>query len=198
MSQMKNHNGDENPGTRSALTRLLDQWIQAYAAAHGTLPVQPHDANWQSPCQTTAPDSDGNIHWRPVERQDPADFSGLERALEQPVHPDIKAYYGSFWSECIPATTTEGELTLIQIWNAEDFDRLIENIIGHAFAKSRIKAPLTLFFAHTDDDELILSVDNASGEVVLEHPGERPLRTVADTLAEFLTRLDPVVPKLES
>jgi len=129
-----------------------------------------------------------------VERQDTPDFSGLERALEQPVHPDIKAYYGSFWSACLQAKASEGELTLIQVWNDQDFDRLIENILGHAFAKSRIKAPLTLFFASTDDQELILSVDNASGEVVLEHPGARPLRSVAGTLAEFLARLDPVVP----
>ena len=196
MSLMKKPAVNEDESTRSTLTRLLAQWTQAYEAAHGTLPVQPYDPDWQSPCQIEPPDGAGNIQWQPVERHETPDFSGLERALEQPVHPDIKAYYGSFWSDCFQAKASEGELTLIQVWNETDFDRLIENILGHAFAKSRIKAPLTIFFASTDDEELILSVDNASGEVVLERPGERPLRSVAGTLAEFLARLDPVVPLL--
>ena len=85
----------------------------------------------------------------------------------------------------------EGGVTLIQIWNDRDFDRLVENTLGHAMAKQRIKAPLTLFIASTDEGELMLSVENDTGRVVLEEPGSLPIRDVSASLAEFLDRLQP-------
>ena len=55
-----------------------------------------------------------------------------------------------------------------------------------------MRAPFTVFFACTEpESELFLSVDNASGEVVLEAPGAKPLRTVAPSLTVFLRGLDP-------
>jgi len=81
---------------------------------------------------------------------------------------------------------------LIQIWSEDDFERLQANLIGHALAKSRAGLDLTAFIACTDEGELMLSVDNASGAVVLENPGEAPVRTVADSLAGFIDTLEPV------
>ena len=86
----------------------------------------------------------------------------------------------------------EGGVTLIQVWNDKDFDRLAENVLGHAMAKLRIKAPLTIFIASTDEGELMLSVENESGQVVLEEPGSLPIRVVSPSLAEFLDRLQPI------
>ena len=89
-------------------------------------------------------------------------------------------------------SAAEGGVTLIQIWNDSDFERLVENILGHAMAKQRIKAPLTIFIASTDEGELMLSVENETGRVVLEEPGSPPIREVSASLAEFLDRLQPV------
>ena len=136
------------------------------------------------------------ITWMPVDRSVCGNFKDVEHALELKLHPDVAAFYGSFWSSSIEAETEEGRLTLIQIWNQEDFDNLCGNLIGHALAKQRIGAPLTIFLACTDEDELILSLDNNTGEVVLEHPGERPLRVVETSLTGFLSRLNPVVEAL--
>ena len=85
-----------------------------------------------------------------------------------------------------------GHASLIQLWNQEDFDRLIENFIGHALAKRQLKEPLTLFIATTEaDSEYFLSIDNATGAVLLEEPGRPPLRQVEDNLETFLRRLTP-------
>jgi SecY interacting protein Syd len=125
------------------------------------------------------------------------DFAGLERALELPVHPDIKAYFGSFWSGGLEASAADGHVSLIMLWNPADADRLIENLIGHALAKRRARAPFTVFFACTEpDSDLFLSVDNASGAVVLEAPGAKPIRTVAASLTDFLRDLEPAPPGL--
>ena len=179
--------------TEAALGRLIERYIALCRQQLGSLPMQKHNPEWISPCQVGEPNAQGMIYWQPVERTISADFSGVERALETEIHPDIKSFYGSFWCEVLDAEAEEGGFTLIQVWNPDDFDRLCENILGHAFAKQRINAPLTIFFACTDEDDLILSVENDTGKVVLEHPGQLPIREVAASLPEFLNRVEAVV-----
>lgn len=176
---------------KSALERLLHRYVDHCRRVAGSLPTREHDPAWPSPCQVGLPDAEGRIQWEPRERRTAADFTGLEHALDEVLHPDIKAFYGSFWSAPIELVAEEGGLTLIQLWNEDDFGRLVENVIGHALAKRRIRAPLTVFIATADEDELMLSIDNTTGSVVLEEPGSFPLREVSPALAEFLDRLEP-------
>ena len=61
------------------------------------------------------------------------------------MHPDLVEYFSSYWSGGIETKSIEGHASLIQLWNKEDFDRLIENYIGHSLAKRRLKEPLTFF-----------------------------------------------------
>jgi SecY interacting protein Syd len=84
-------------------------------------------------------------------------------------------------------------VTLVQVWSDRDFDRLVVNLLGHALQKTRAKAELTLFIATTDEEELFLSVENASGRVLLESPGQPPVREVAPRLEDLLVRVDPVL-----
>lgn len=175
-----------------ALERLLNAFVAG--AAGGDLPRQPYDERWISPCQVGEPDADGTIAWRPVRRPVVAGWSGLERALETTVHPDVAAFYGSFWCDCIPVTADEGTATLVQVWNEDDFAALQENLIGHALQKMRRGESLTLFVACTDESDFNLCVDNETGAVVLERPGEPPSRQVAATLAELLARMEPLAP----
>lgn len=152
----------------------------------------PFDAQWRSPCELHQ-DTE-YTYWRPVPQETPVSFAGLENALECEIHPDIKAYYGSYWSGTLEADSEEGQVSLIQIWNAEDFDRLIANLIGHALAKQRLRQPLTIFFANTDpDSELFLSIDNGSGAILLEEPGRAPLRQVDPDISSFIGRLTPQI-----
>jgi SecY interacting protein Syd len=178
--------------TKTALDRLLLRYVENCQRVTGSLPLQEHDPAWPSECLVGEPDASGMIRWEPRERDDVADFSGLERALEIDIHPDIKSFYGSYWAGAIELEAEEGGVTLIQLWNNDDFDRLAENILGHAMAKQRVEAPLTIFIACTDEGELMLSVENDTGRVVLEEPGSLPIRTISPSLAEFLDRLNPV------
>lgn len=160
-----------------------------------------HDPQWRSPCEVGEPHAwpDGTqvVRWRPVARRYAEDFAGLEKALETTIHPDIKAYYGAFWSGGLEARASEGHVSLILLWNPADADRLVENLIGHAMAKQRARAPFSVFFACTEaNSELFLTVENDSGRVLLERPGRKPLRTVAESLAAFLSELEPASPFL--
>ncbi|MDA1073987.1 MAG: SecY-interacting protein Syd, partial [Proteobacteria bacterium] len=159
--------------------------------------VTPYDASWRSPCESgdpfNRPDQAGElIHWRPVARHGVDDFRGLEAALDIEVHPDIKAYFGGFWSAGLEACAPEGQVSLILLWNPEDADRLVENLIGHALAQRQAHAPFSVFFACTQpQSELFLSVRNDTGQVILEQPGRTPLRVVSETLAQFIDCLTP-------
>lgn len=174
---------------RAALDRLIDAWLARVRADTGGLPRQEYDPAWPSPCQVGPPDAEGMIRWQPVKRDRHADFSGLARALEVPIHPDFQVYYGSYWCDSFEVQAADGSLTLLQLWNQNDFERLIGNLLGHALAKQKARQPLTLFFACTDEEDLFLSLENHSGRILLERPGDPPVRELAPDLAAFLSGL---------
>lgn len=176
---------------RDLITNALAAFMDRALAATGKDYFEtPHDSAWPSPCELRI--VDGTSQWRPVAQEPPVDFSGVANALEVPVHPDICAYYGSFWADNLEAETTEGPVSLIQLWSPADFDRLVENLLGHALAKRRSKQSFTAFFATTEENpDLFLSIDNESGKVLLEEPGRAPLKVVDDNIVDFLDRLSP-------
>ena len=84
-------------------------------------------------------------------------------------------------------------MELIQLWNPEEFEHLIENVVGHFLQQQRFKQSFTFFFAVAElSSEITYSIDNVSGQVLEEVPGPRGGRTIiASDLAEFLARLQP-------
>ena len=187
--------GNNNPITplvSHPVADALANLLQQSCAAFGPLTTE-YDAQWRSPCELGAAfNTPPQICWQPVARTFGDDFAGLAQAFEVPIHPDIEAYYGAFWSANINATAASGDLLLLQVWNEQDRERLIENLIGHYLVQQRAKAPVSLFFACTEpDSDLILTVENATGAVLLERPGSQPLRQVSPSLTEFLQTLAP-------
>lgn len=184
-----------------AVAAALDAFVARYLAAFPRL-EDAFDPQWRSPCETgparSGPDGEQRVPWQPLRRHDPGDdFAGLERALEFPIHPDIKTYYGRYWSGGLEAEAADGHVSLLLLWNTDDAERLVENLIGHALAKRRARSPFTVFFACTEpDSDLFLSIDNETGQVLLEAPGRKPLRVVAESLAGFLDGLRPAAPQL--
>ncbi|MDX3773242.1 SecY-interacting protein [Chromatiaceae bacterium AAb-1] len=143
-----------------------------------------------SPCQQGEA-VDGQVHWKPVLQQPVADFSNVEQALELVLHPDITAFYSLYYGAGLAAEHPKGRLALLMVWNKDDLVRLQENIIGHILMKRRLKQQETVFFAVTDDDSIMLSVLNSTGEVFLEHTGKEVKEKLADNLADFISGLTP-------
>ena len=184
----------------SDVTDTLARFVSRYLEAFPDL-YEVFDADWRSPCELGDPavrrDGIEVVRWQPVARRYANDFAGLENALETDIHPDIKAYYGSYWSGGLEAEAPEGHVSLLFLWNEADGRRLVENLIGHSLAKRRARASFSVFFACTENDsELFLSVENDTGRILLERPGYKPIRTVADSLDAFLGTLEPRSPLL--
>jgi SecY interacting protein Syd len=178
------------------LPNVIDTFFEHYHKSFESL-ATPHDPQWPSPCEIGDPwtDDQGDawIKWQPVPRHSTADdFAGLESALEIAIHPDIKAHYGRYWSAHLEAEAPDGHVSLLYLWNQQDADRLVENLIGHAVACRHNRTPFSVFFACTEpDSDLFLTVNNDTGAVQLEAPGKKPLRTVSASLSEFMQRLVP-------
>ncbi|NMP16431.1 SecY-interacting protein [Thalassotalea sp. Y01] len=177
----------------SLLQKSLGQFAKGYAEFHqqktAKLPIIEHDDDWPSPCELGAIDGDGFISWQAVDIEDELSFDNVEKALELTLHNDIKEYFTAVYSEAIPCRCEQGELELLLAWNAKDFERLQQNLIGHVLMKRRLQQAETLFFAVTDQEEINLVIKNDNGEVWAEPVGLEPSKFVAKNLQEFIASL---------
>jgi len=163
----------------------------------GHLPIIERDEQWPSSCEQ-GPHNDSHNYWQPVlihnEKEKVVEvlsFANVESALNLELHQDVKTYFTTIFSSDIEAKCDEGKLSLLFAWNREDFDRLQENIIGHILMKQRLKQTETVFFAVTDEEDMIISIDNASGEVWVERVGCKPHKKLSNSLASFIAQLTP-------
>lgn len=182
------------------LVENLDSFINSYIDLVGNDNrelLTDFDADWLSPCLLASeaeladtPDGDKTT-WRPHLQSASSHLGDLAKALEIEIHPDLEALFCRYYSHDLPAVTERGELDILQAWNQDDFERLQKNLVSHVLMKRRLKQPETLFFATTDQEDFIISIDVASGNVVLEQVGKVPTEVLAHNLASFMETLRP-------
>ncbi|WP_199609310.1 SecY-interacting protein [Flocculibacter collagenilyticus] len=178
---------------KKALTDFYNRYEQMCKKEIGHWQQVQQDKDWPSPCEIAGTEKVNLIQWKPVEQTSANDFSNIESALGFTLHQDIKDFYGSFYADNVNAKHERGEMNLLGVWSDKDVERLQQNVIGHLMMKDKLKQSLTVFIGLTDEDDLILSVDNETGAVVLEYVGKEPHQTVASSLAEFIDDLEPVL-----
>tara|TARA_R110001583_G_C5655537_1_gene409183 strand:+ start:933 stop:1535 length:603 start_codon:yes stop_codon:yes gene_type:complete len=193
--------------TKTNLVEILQQfskqYVNKYQEVHSHLPKIEQDKEWPSLCEISGENgvtenttlSTGEVFWQPVniEKEQALTFDNVESALELSLHPDIKTYFTTLYSENLDATCEEGNLSLLFAWNKDDFQRLQENLIGHILMKQRLKQEETIFFAVTDEEDMIISIDNDTGSVWVEGVGCEPHKKLAESLTQFISKLVPRV-----
>lgn len=187
-----------NTNLAQALLAFAEQYITHHQKSNnGDFPSTEFDEEWLSPC-INEKINDDSCSWQPVSIEsliakevvaEPLTFANVEQALDLQLHPDIKTYFTTMFSESIDAECEDGGLSLLFAWNEDDFTRLQENIIGHIMMKQRLKQAETVFFAVTDEEDIIISLDNVTGEVWVERVGCKPHKKIADSLLALLNDL---------
>ncbi|MEI9483934.1 SecY-interacting protein [Enterobacter cancerogenus] len=177
--------------TANALTTFTTRYCDAWHAQQGTWPQSADLYGVPSPCIiTTLEDS---VLWQPKPFTVEQNVNAVERAMDLVVQPAVHAYYTAQFAGDMTARFADIALTLLQTWNEDDLQRVQENLIGHLVTQKRLKLSPTLFIATLDSELDVISVCNLSGEVVKETIGTRNRDVLAPSLADFLTRLEPVL-----
>lgn len=177
-----------NTSLTQTLLNFTSSFTEQYQNKHNQLPTVDKDEEWLSPCEQGAANENENF-WKPVIIEESLAFNNVESALDIVLNDDFKTYFTYIFSESIDATSEDGELSLLFPWSKDDFERLQQNMIGHIMMKQRLKQSITLFFAVTDEDDMIISVDNATGEVWVEQVGCQPHKKLANNITEFIEGL---------
>lgn len=171
-----------------ALDKFVRQYYQSYLQRLDE-PPRFYAQNQPSECVIKPATEEALVYWQPVLRSENGSFSNVESALELQLHSDIAEFYGRYYSGCLLFESKWGEGELIQPWNADDFDLLQQNIIGHLMMKRKLKQPLTWFIGVLGDGDIMLTVNNQTGVVAKEVPGEEQSEVLADSLEAFLEQL---------
>ena len=182
-----------NNSLNELVWNFSQDYLQAYQHRFEHLPITHQVEDWPSPCEQGIHEEEFSL-WHPIKLEETLTFNNVEAALEVTIHHDIKQYFTTMYSDSLDASCAEGDLSLLFAWSAEDFARLQENIIGHILMKTKLKQKLTIFFATTDDDNHIISLDHDTGEIWVEKVGCEPHKKIADTLVEFISQLAPRIP----
>ncbi|GGB38832.1 hypothetical protein GCM10011502_10130 [Oceanisphaera marina] len=156
----------------------------------GGIPLVEYDAAFSSPAELLPPQA-GKVGWQAWLRPEPGSFDNLANALDMPIHGDISAVFGHYYAGNIPACFKGLFLTLLQPWNEQDFERLQQNQIAHQLMMKKLKLPASWFLATGKEEQKLVTLNNASGEVQLERLGKGCIGVLAPNLSHFLRRLEP-------
>lgn len=171
--------------------KFVDSLVQASNETNMGM-ISEYDADFHSPCyRTDALVSGENVAWRPFVRPESGSMHNLEKALEIAIHEDIGLLFGRYFSLDLNAKTSRGALVILQALNESDYERLQKNLIAHVLMKRKLKQPETLFFALTDEEDVVLSVLPETSAVVLEVIGQPHKEVIAPSLSEFIETLEP-------
>ncbi|MFD1007749.1 MULTISPECIES: SecY-interacting protein Syd [Oceanisphaera] len=154
------------------------------------IPLVEHDEAYSSPAEQLPPQA-GKVGWQAWARPDPGHFDNVAHALAMPVHKDVSAVFGHYYAGNIEACFKGLFFTLLQPWNEQDFERLQQNQIAHQMMMQKLKLSASWFLATCRDEQKLVTLNNATGEVQLERLGKGSIGVLAPSLSEFLRQIEP-------
>lgn len=177
--------------TTEALKAFTQRYCDAWQQQAGSQPRSEALYGVPSPC-VIATENDAVV-WQPQPFSQPPTLEAVERAMGIVIQPPLHAFYTTQFAGDMTATFGERQLTLLQVWSPDDFQRVQENLIGHLVTQKRLKLSPTLFIGTLDSDLDVIAVCNLTGEVVLETLGTRNRTVLSASIASFLTHLEPLL-----
>lgn len=178
--------------TESALDKFIEDFVLLHQSSNEDTKIE-YDPKWPSACYQGHAEQGELVHWKPQRMDSSVGFNNIEDALSLKIHPDLVTYYTRYWSNNIDASAQRGNLQLLFAWNQDDLIRLQQNLVGHVLMKRRLKQPETLFIGLTDEEDFIISMENTTGQITLERIGLEPQEVLAESMADFLQNLTPVL-----
>lgn len=176
--------------TSLSLFALSERYLQAWQQHYQSLPICNDElAQLSSPCLVKLNGSAIPSYWQPVKIESTLTLFKVEQGVELTLHPDIHAFYGSQYSADMSVKWNHHSITLLQVWNEEDFEGLQQNIIGHLLTQQRLKFKPSVFIATTNSEWEVISICNLTGSVMLENISNNKREILSENVALFLSQL---------
>ncbi|WP_241575423.1 SecY-interacting protein [Rosenbergiella nectarea] len=175
--------------TSQHLSDFTQRYCQRWQQERQSAPLNDQLIGIDSPCLLAT--NENGITWQPQPFTLPKNLDSVSKGVDLVVQPSVVAFYTTQFAAEMPASFEGMPLTLLQVWNREDFTLLQQNLVGHLVMKRRLKHSPTLFIATTDDDSTIIAVNNLNGHVILETLGKKQDKVLAPSLCDFLQVLRP-------
>lgn len=156
----------------------------------GGITLIEHDADYPSPAEQL-PAQAGMVGWQAWRKPESSSFNNVGEALDITVHSNVSAFFGHYYAGNIESCFKGLFLTLLQPWNEQDFERLQQNQIAHQLMMKKLKLPASWFLASCRDEQKLVTLDNDTGEVLLERLGKGRIGILAPNLTTFLRELEP-------
>ncbi|AXH64255.1 SecY-interacting protein [Providencia huaxiensis] len=175
-----------------ALQNFTQKYISQWHQQTGLPPASTDLYGVPSPCIVRT--GENWVYWEP--QPFPIKDASLDKvaaALEINLQGDIHAFYTTQLAGDMKATFRDITLSLVQVWNEDDFIRLQENLIGHLVTQKRLKLSPTLFIATLESEIEMISMCNLTGEIILEKFGSQQRRVLSSNLTNFLDELVVVI-----
>ena len=170
---------------RENLVQIYQQIVQSAEKQTNEPPRVFFDEQWPSPCEIEGTVNQQSVAWQQISQN--GNMKALADALEVQFPESLIEYFGSFYSDNLVAKYDDHHVCLLQAWSEEDFDRLLQNITGHVLMKRRLKQADTVFFATTEEEDLLIVMKISDGSIWLEYLGKEPHHQLANTMDAFLT-----------
>lgn len=174
-----------------ALEAFTERYIELWKIKTGHAPESVDLHGIDSPCIIKTTET--TVQWLPSKIIEQLTLKNIAHALDICLAPEISSFYTTQYAGDMSAIYEGQSLTLLQAWNADDFIRLQENLIGHLVTQRRLKLKPTLFIATIDSDMEMISFCNLTGNIILEKFGTKEYHIIAPDLVYFLQSLSPVV-----
>lgn len=173
----------------TALEQFTQRYVELWQATYQHDPKSEALYDMPSPCITETKGS--VVFWCPVAAEGKS-LTIVEQVINITLHPDAHYFYQTQYAGDMQAVFNDVSLSLIQVWNDEDFARLEQHLIAHLTMQKKLKRRPSVFIASTNDDTEIISIDNQTGNILLERLIDNKNTLLADNLIEFLAQLKPI------
>lgn len=162
-------------------------------------PLQSADAEDSDPMLFLGPaDDNGLVQWKPQPKSEVSDFSEIERRASVSLHSSIKDYYNAYWFLEFGGKYRAGSVSLDPVKPGVGLTELEDKLFGRTYGAYHVSGYITthggqlrhvpIGLHHGDD--LLLVVDNASGEIAVEDHERGSFEVIAGGLAELIAGLD--------
>ncbi len=171
---------------KDEMSRMFARLLASHEAAGAGLPRAPWDPDIEPFIWAGEPDAEEWCAWRPTVKTRPTDIAAAAPDLPA-LHPSIGDYFNSYWFCAIDGVLGTHSLTLEPVAPGIELDSFLGKARGYrrAHGGKLDQVPMGM----ENRENLLVVVNNTTGDVALEDFERRSFLKIADSLDDLIERL---------